>query len=147
MIKRFVLTLLAVSVFFSSSLSATPAASGLESNNPEFVYLVYMIETDDVDRCEIKALVNSKFGDANIQQVKRDDAQLFLRVEKHADEYLLYLDFSRKVQYSANGQLYEKDGFVWGRYIKDIADTETLLEDVEFLLDDFIKAYNTINNR
>ncbi|GLQ00490.1 hypothetical protein GCM10007891_23430 [Methylophaga thalassica] len=119
--------------------------TGLEIDNPQQVYVVYTVEPDGVDQGEFEAIIDNQLSQANIQQNPRDDAQLFLRVEEHAGEYLLYLDFNRTMQYSVDGKSYNKDGFVWGRYVKDIADIDELNEDVEFLINEFIEEYSKAN--
>lgn len=121
------------------------AATGLEIDKPETVHLVYTIEPAHINKSELQAIVDHHFTAANIQQAQRDDAQLFLRVEQHAGEYLLYLDFSRKVRYSANGKCFKKDAFVWGRYVKDITDVDELKDDVTFLIEEFVEAYTKAN--
>ena len=68
-----------------------------------------------------------------------------VRIEEHAGEFLLYLDFSRTMSYRVNGKCYSKDGFVWGRYAKDIADMDELYESVEFLINEFIEEYTKAN--
>jgi hypothetical protein len=121
-------------------------ASGLEINHPQKLALVYTIEPDEIDQATLQTLINEVLADTSIELSSRDDAQLFLRVEKHAGRYLLYLDFSRAVSYCANGQRYIKDGFVWGRYAKDISDIDQLHEDVIYLFEEFIKQYQDANN-
>ena len=122
------------------------SASGLEINHPQKLALVYTIEPDEIDQATLQTLINVVLADTPIELSSRDDAQLFLRVEKHAGRYLLYLDFSRAVSYCANGQRYIKDGFVWGRYAKDISDIDQLQEDVIYLFEEFIKQYQEAND-
>lgn len=122
------------------------SASGLEINHPQKLALVYTIEPDEIDQATLQTLINEVLADTTIELSSRDDAQLFLRVEKHAGRYLLYLDFSRAVSYCANGQRYIKDGFVWGRYAKDISDIDQLHEDVIYLFEEFIKQYQEAND-
>ncbi|MBD3635237.1 MAG: hypothetical protein HUJ23_10075 [Methylophaga sp.] len=122
------------------------SASGLEINHPQKLALVYTIEPDEIDQATLQTLINEVLVDTPIELSSRDDAQLFLRVEKHAGRYLLYLDFSRAVSYCASGQRYIKDGFVWGRYAKDISDIDQLHEDVIYLFEEFIKQYQEANN-
>jgi len=122
------------------------SASGLEINHPQKLALVYTIEPDEIDQATLQTLINEVLADTPIELSSRDDAQLFLRVEKHAGRYLLYLDFSRAVSYCANGQRYIKDGFVWGRYAKDISDIDQLQEDVIYLFEEFIKQYQEAND-
>lgn len=122
------------------------SASGLEINHPQKLALVYTIEPDEIDQATLQTLINEVLADTPIELSSRDDAQLFLRVEKHAGRYLLYLDFSRAVSYCASGQRYIKDGFVWGRYAKDISDIDQLREDVIYLFEEFIKQYQEANH-
>ncbi len=122
------------------------SASGLEINHPQKLALVYTIEPDEIDQATLQTLINEVLADTTIELSSRDDAQLFLRVEKHAGRYLLYLDFSRAVSYCASGQRYIKDGFVWGRYAKDISDIDQLHEDVIYLFEEFIKQYQEAND-
>ncbi len=121
------------------------SASGLEINHPQQLALVYTIEPDEIDQTALQALVSEVLADTPIELSWREDAQLFLRIEKHAGRYLLYLDFSRMVSYCANGELYSKDAFVWGRYAKDISDIDQLHEDVAYLFEEFITHYQEAN--
>jgi hypothetical protein len=49
------------------------------------------------------------------------------------------------VRYHAQGQCFSKDGFVWGRYVKDIENIDDLKDDVAFLLDEFLETYTEVN--
>ncbi|MFC6805548.1 hypothetical protein ACFQE2_07445 [Methylophaga thalassica] len=144
-IQRWLPLLFLVSLILQTSLLMAKTGTGLEIDNPQQVYVVYTVEPDGVDQGEFEAIIDNQLSQANIQQNPRDDAQLFLRVEEHAGEYLLYLDFNRTMQYSVDGKSYNKDGFVWGRYVKDIADIDELNEDVEFLINEFIEEYSKAN--
>ncbi|HIC47622.1 MAG TPA: hypothetical protein EYM37_03815 [Methylophaga aminisulfidivorans] len=144
-IQRWLPLLFLVSLILQTSLVMAKTGTGLEIDNPQQVYVVYTVEPDGVDQGEFEAIIDNQLSQANIQQSPRDDAQLFLRVEEHAGEYLLYLDFNRTMQYSVDGKSYNKDGFVWGRYVKDIADIDELNEDVEFLINEFIEEYSKAN--
>jgi len=126
------------------TLMAAPV-TGLEIKNPRTLSLIFTIEPKEIDQSELQSLLDDVLADTPIQLAPRKDAQLYLRVEKHAGRYLLYLDFSRTVFYCANGQTYSKDGFVWGRYAKDISDIEQLHEDVVYLFEEFIQQYQAAN--
>lgn len=126
------------------SLAAAPV-TGLEINKPRTLSLIYTVEPKEIDQTALQSLIDEVLAETPIQLASRDDAQLYLRVEKHAGRYLLYLDFSRLVSYCANGQRYSKDGFVWGRYAKDISDIDQLHEDVAYLFEEFIKQYQQAN--
>lgn len=134
-----------VSLVLQASSAMANNGTGLEMAKPDQLYVVYTVEPDSVDESELEAIIDGQLYVANIQQRPRDDAQLFLRVEEHAGEYLLYLDFSRTMSYRVNGKCYSKDGFVWGRYAKDIDDMDELYESVEFLIDEFIEEYTKAN--
>ena len=143
--QRWLPLLFLVSLILKTSLVMAKTGTGLEIDNPQQVYVVYTVEPDGLDQGEFEAIIDNQLSQANIQQSPRDDAQLFLRVEEHAGEYLLYLDFNRTMQYSVDGKSYNTDGFVWGRYVKDIADIDELNEDVEFLIHEFIEEYSKAN--
>lgn len=133
------------SLVLQASSAMANTGTGLEITKPDQLYVVYTVEPDSVDESELEAIIDSQLYAANIQQSPRDDAQLFLRVEEHAGEFLLYLDFSRTLFYRVNGKCYKKDGFVWGRYAKDVADMDELHENVEFLINEFIEEYTNAN--
>lgn len=143
--QRWLSLLFFVSITLQASLAMAESGTGLEIDNPQQVYVVYTVEPDGVDQSELETIIDNQLSSANIQQSPRDDAQLFLRVEEHAGEYLLYLDFSRTMQYQADGKSYTKGGFVWGRYVKDISDIDELNEDVEFLINEFVEEYTKAN--
>lgn len=144
--KRFQTLLLSTALFlFSVSLAAAEKGTGLEIDNPELLQLVYTIEVDDVDRSPLQAIVDEALAGTDIKLGERDDAQLFLRIEEHAGSYILYLDFSRVMHYRVDGQCYSKDGYVWGRYAKNINDDEQLHEDVKFFFEEFIQKYQSVN--
>jgi hypothetical protein len=138
-------TLFFLSFMLQCLFTSAHAATGLEIDNPETVYLVYTIEPEDISQTMLAPIVDAHFTSAQIQLAARTDAQLFLRVEQLAGKYLLYLDFSRKVRYHAQGQCFSKDGFVWGRYVKDIDNIDDLKDDVAFLLDEFLETYTEVN--
>lgn len=142
------LALLFIANFCLSSLvmANTTAGSGLEINAPTTLQLVYTIEPDEIDQAAIESIVTGVMAESDIELAERPDAQLFLRVEKHAGRYLLYLDFSREMQYQANGQTYNKGGFVWGRYAKNIENISQLHEDVLFFIEEFVDLYSTANH-
>ncbi len=145
MTKRCLFSLLAAAFFLQSFAVSAKTGTGLEIDNPQLLSIVYTIEPADLDSNQFKMIVEDHLSTANIEQGPRDDAQLFLRVEKQAGEYLLYLDFSRKVRYHANGQCFTKDGFVWGRYVKEIADADDLIDDVDLLIEEFVELYTEAN--
>lgn len=132
--------------FSSPVIASTSAGSGLEITAPTTLQLVYTIEPDEIDQAAIESIVTGVMAESDIELADRPDAQLFLRVEKHAGRYLLYLDFSRVMQYQANGQTYNKDGFVWGRYAKNIENISQLHEDVLFFIEEFVDLYSTANH-
>ena len=119
--------------------------TGLEINHPEKIHLIYTIESEHINKRQLETIVDKSLSKTNINLEQRDDAQLFLRVEEHAGQYLLYLDFNREVQYVVADQCFRKDGFVWGRYVKDITDITALYDDVQLLMDEFIEAYIKAN--
>jgi hypothetical protein len=143
--KRFLSLLLSFSLSLSASTLFAAQSSGLEINNPETLELIYAIEPEDINQSAIEAIISDLLANSGVQLAQRQDGQLHLRVEEHANRYLLYLDFSRMVRYQANGRCYSKAGFVWGRYAKDIADVEQLHEDIEFLFDEFLNDYLEAN--
>lgn len=142
------LTLLFVAnfLFCTPVIASTTAGSGLEINAPTTLQLVYTIEPNEIDQAALESIVTGVMAKSDIELAERPDAQLFLRVEKHAGRYLLYLDFSREMQYQANGQTYNKDGFVWGRYAKNIENISQLHEDVLFFIEEFVDLYSTANH-
>ncbi len=143
--KRFLHLLLSFSLSLGSSTLFAAQSSGLEINAPETLELIYAIEPEDINQSAIEAIISDLLASSGVQLGHRQDGQLHLRVEEHANRYLLYLDFSRMVHYHANGHCYSKEGFVWGRYAKDIADVEQLHEDIEFLFDEFLNDYIEAN--
>jgi|GEM_PF-1051345 len=144
-LQHFLPFLFLVCLVLQASSAMAYTGTGLEITKPDQLYVVYTVELDSVDESELEAIIDGQLYAANIQQSPRDDAQLFLRVEEHAGEYLLYLDFSRTMSYRVNGKCYKKDGFVWGRYAKDIVDMDELHENVEFLINEFIEEYTKAN--
>lgn len=132
--------------FSSPVIASTTDGSGLEITAPTTLQLVYTIEPDEIDQAAIESIVTGVMAESDIELAERPDAQLFLRVEKHAGRYLLYLDFSRVMQYQANGQTYNKDGFVWGRYAKNIENISQLHDDVLFFIEEFVDLYSTANH-
>lgn len=145
MIKRCLLSLLSAAIVLQTAVAIAKAGTGLEINNPQQLHVIYTIEPANIDKDKLKAIIDRSLTTANIQQSQRDEAQLFLRVEQHAGEYLLYLDFNRKMHYIVAAQCFSKDGFVWGRYAKDITDIEELHEDVRLLIDEFVEDYTHAN--
>lgn len=145
--KRKLSLIFAITVSLLSFLAnAHEPGSGLEIESPHSLHIVYTIEPDSVDSHAIQSLVETTLAETSLETSKRDDAQLILRVEEHAGSYLLYLDFSRQLQYEAQGKRYLKDGYVWGRYAKNITDMEQLLEDVSFFFEEFLQKYQRANN-
>lgn len=145
MTKHCLFSLLAAALFLQSFIATAQTGTGLEIDNPQQLSVVYTIVPTNLDPHQFETLVEDALSAANIEQQHRDDAQLFLRVEEQAGEYLLYLDFSRKVRYQANGQCFTRDGFVWGRYVKEISDADDLIDDVELLIEEFIELYTEAN--
>ena len=143
--KRFFSLLFSFTLSLSSSTLFAAQSSGLEINNAETLELIYAIEPENINQTAIEAIISDLLASSKVQLGQRQDGQLHLRVEEHANRYLLYLDFSRMVYYQANGRCYSKEGFVWGRYAKDIADVEQLHEDIEFLFDEFLNDYLEAN--
>ncbi len=144
-LQRFLPFFFLFSLVLQASSAMANTGTGLEMTKPDQLYVVYTVEPDSVDESELEAIIDSQLYAANIQQNPRDDAQLFLRIEEHAGEFLLYLDFSRTMSYRVNGKCYNKEGFVWGRYAKDIADMDELYESIEFLINEFIEEYTKAN--
>jgi hypothetical protein len=146
MSKSYLFALLSASIFLQTVAATAKSGTGLEINDPKKLYVVYTIEPVHIDKSLLETIINKSLSRASIDLGQRDDAQLFLRVEQHAGQYLLYLDFSRKVQYVVADQCFSKDGFVWGRYAKDITDIAELHEDVQFLIDEFVEDYAEAND-
>jgi len=142
-----------IPLFLSALLCLSPLSLfaaeglGLEMSNPETLQIVYSIEPDKIEQETIVSLVSEMAFKVGLELEQRDDAQLHLRVEEHAGSYLLYLDFSREIYYRVDGNCYSKQGFVWGRYAKDIVDVEQLHEDIQFLFDEFLDNYLKANRR
>jgi preprotein translocase subunit SecF len=143
--KNCLFTFLSSILLFSSFFAFAENGTGLEIDNAGQLNVVFTLEPDAVDKSHVKAMFDEYLSAANIEQSQREDAQLFLRVEQQAGEYLLYLDFSRAIKYHANGQCFSKDGFVWGRYVKEISDLDDLYDDIELLIEEFIEAYTAAN--
>jgi hypothetical protein len=133
-------------LFTTYSFAAPSTGTGLEINNPELLQLVYTIEPDEIEQAPLQALVVETLADTDIKLGERPDAQLFLRIEEHAGSYILYLDFSRLMYYRVGDQCFSKDGYVWGRYAKNINDLEQLHEDVSFFFEEFIQKYQSANH-
>lgn len=146
MAKRSICALLSAAIFLHTLVAIAKTGTGLEIDNPQRLYVIYTIEPIGIDISLFEAIINDSLSRANIEKGQRDDAQLFLRVEQHSGKYLLYLDFSRKIHYVASNQCFSKDGFVWGRYVKDIIDIEELHDDVQFLIDEFVEDYTEANS-
>jgi len=143
--KPHFLLLSVVCLFMLCSKAMAMPGNGLEINAPGTVQLVYTIEPAEIDQRAIEQIVSTTLADTRIKLGPRPDAQLFLRIEKHAGRYLLYLDFSRKMHYCANGKRFSKAGFVWGRYAKDIPDAVHLKEDIRYMFEEFIEQYSETN--
>jgi len=144
-IQRWLPSIFFICLILPTSIVLAKTGTGLEITNPQQVYVVYTVEPDDLEQDEFETIIDNQLSQANIQQSPRDDAQLFLRIEQHAGEYLLYLDFSRNMFYTVDGKCFSKSGFVWGRYVKDIINIDELNEDVEFLINEFIEEYTKAN--
>lgn len=129
-------------VSFSNFASAN---TGLEIDNPTSINIVYTIEPDDIDIKEVRALIENLACHAGMRQSSRNDAQLFVRVEKHGGAYLLYLDFNRQLFYHANGHKRSTKGFVWGRYANNIDSKDELFEDLVFFAEEFFSDYQHAN--
>lgn len=134
-----------IGLFLHAAFAHADIGTGLEIDNAENVNVVLTLEPEEIDTIYVKQIVSEIFSSANLTQTHREDAQLFLRVEKQQSEYLLYLDFSRTVRYSANGKCFSRDGFVWGRYVKEISDLDDLYDDIQLLIEDFVESYTTAN--
>lgn len=140
-----ILFLSTIMLLIFSSLAMANPGTGLEIEKPETLNIVYTIEPEEIDPTTLHSIVDDVISETNITLSKRQDAQLFLRVEKHAGLYLLYLDFSREMTYGVNSECFTKAGFVWGRYAKNIEDHEQLQEDVHFFMEEFINSYTKAN--
>ncbi len=131
---------------FSSFSGLVSAGTGLEIDNPEKVNVVYTIEPDDIPLESVQNIITTLACDTGIKLGLRSDAQLFVRVEKHAGLYLLYLDFNRALFYNANGTQHSTKGFVWGRYANNIDSQDELFEDLAFFAEEFFSDYRQANN-
>ena len=144
--KHFLTLFLSTFLFlFSLNSVAAEKGTGLEIHTPELLQLVYTIDVAGIEHEPLQAIVDETLADTTIKLGERDDAQLFLRIEEHAESYILYLDFSRVMNYRVGNKCYSKDGYVWGRYAKNINDTEQLHEDVRFFFEEFIQKYQSAN--
>lgn len=130
---------------FTSLTFAADSSTGLEIDNPEILTVVYTIEPEEADLKAIKTMVESLVSEAGIEMAHRDDAQLFARVEKHAEEYLIYLDFNRELYFQANGNCFRTKGFVWGRYANNVTDQDEIIEDLAFFIEEFLTQYREAN--
>jgi len=144
---RWLYPLFLLGLFLNTAFAHAEVGTGLEIDNAENVNVVLTLEPEAIDVEYVKQIVSETFTSANLNQKHREDSQLFLRVEQQQSEYLLYLDFSRSVRYSANGKCFTKDGFVWGRYVKEISDLDDLYDDIQLLMEDFVESYTTANQR
>ena len=144
--KPYIVIFVSVFIILKSTFAFANSGTGLEIDNAQQLEVVLTLEPETIEQSHVKTMFADYLAAANIQQQTRDDAQLFLRVEQHAGEYLLYLDFSRTIKYHANGQCFSKDGFVWGRYVKDIGDLDDLYDDIELVIEEFVEAYSAANN-
>jgi hypothetical protein len=138
-------TYFAIGLLLQATIATAKPGTGLEIDSPQQLHVVYTIEAEQIDQNQLQAKVEASLAAAKLIQHKRDDAQLFLRVEQHQGQYLLYLDFSRQIYYTAGDNCFSKDGFVWGRYVKGISDIDELHDDVESLIDEFITDYSKAN--
>jgi len=137
---------LLLAAFLSCVSSFASADTGLEIDSPTEINVVYTIEPDDIAQHEVHKIINKLACSAGIKLGSRNDAQLFVRVEKHAGAYLLYLDFNRLLSYTANGKQRSTKGFVWGRYANNIDSQDELLEDLVFFAEEFFADYQQANN-
>jgi hypothetical protein len=144
---RWLYPLFLLGFFLDTAFAHAEVGTGLEIDNAENISVVLTLEPEEIDTGYVKEIVSEIFSSANLTQKHREDAQLFLRVEQQRSEYLLYLDFSRSVRYSANGKCFTKNGFVWGRYVKEISDLDDLYDDIQLLMEDFVESYTTANQR
>lgn len=138
-----IFTFVCMLVYVSSSAHAN---NSLEIDSPETIQIIYTIEPEDIALQSIQRIVRKMACNTGITLGKRQDAQLFLRVEEHAGQYLLYLDFNRKLFFSVNGKNRSTTGFVWGRYAKNIDNQDALLDDIEFFVEEFFSDYQHANN-
>ncbi len=146
MSKPYLVIFLSAFIILKSTFAFANSGTGLEIDNAQQLDVVLTLESETIDQNHVKTMLAGYLTSAKIQQQQRDDAQLFLRVEQQAGDYLLYLDFSRTIKYHANGQCFSKDGFVWGRYVKDIGSLDDLYDDIELVIEEFVEAYSTANN-
>jgi hypothetical protein len=130
---------------FNSIALAADSSTGLEIDQPETLTIVYTIEPEEVDEKAIQTMLETLVSEAGIKIGQRDDAQLFARVEKHAGEYLIYLDFNRELYFHANGRCYRTKGFVWGRYANNVTDQDEITEDLAFFIEEFLDHYRRAN--
>ncbi|WP_438970888.1 hypothetical protein [Methylophaga sp.] len=144
--KRFYCALSVITLITLSFPSITQADTELLIKTPSTVNIIYTIEPDEVNAEKVKKIVTKIACNEGIKTGRRDDAQLFVRVEKHADMYLLYLDFSREVYFQVNGKKYLTTGFVWGRYAKNIDSQNELFDDIDFFAEEFFADYKQANN-
>jgi hypothetical protein len=144
---RWLYPLFLLGLFLNTAFAHAEVGTGLEIDNAENVNVVLTLEPEAIDVDYVKQIVSETITSANLNQKHREDSQLFLRVEQQQSEYLLYLDFSRSIRYSANGKCFTKDGFVWGRYVKEISDLDDLYDDIQLLMEDFVESYTTANQR
>ena len=145
MIKPVHHLLFLICLCFASFNVAANSDSGLLVEKPGTLHIIYTIEPAEFDPEEVHDFVEAIVAKTVLTTGKRDDARLFVRVEKHAGSYLLYLDFNRRLNYSVDGNTYTTTGFVWGRYAKNITDQSELFDDLQFLLEEFIQLYLQAN--
>lgn len=141
--RLLMLTFACLQVYVSGSAYAN---NSLEIESPETIQIIYTIEPENIAPQPIQKIVGKMACNAGIKLGKRQDAQLFLRVEEHAGQYLLYLDFNRKLFFSVDGKNRSTTGFVWGRYAKNIDNQDALLDDIEFFVEEFFSDYQQANN-
>lgn len=141
--RLLMLTFVCLLVYVSGSAYAN---NSLEIESPKTIQVIYTIEPEDIAPQPIQKIVREMACNAGIKLGKRQDAQLFLRVEEHAGQYLLYLDFNRQLFFSVDGKNRSTTGFVWGRYAKNIENQDALLDDIEFFVEEFFSDYQQANN-
>jgi hypothetical protein len=145
MTKHCLTILFSAMLLVNSAVIMAGEGTGLEIDNARQINVVFTLEAEAIDKDYVQTIALDYLRKAKLQQHPRDDAQLFLRVEQHAGEYLLYLDFNRRVKYHANGRCFSKEAFVWGRFVKDIDELDDLYDDIDLLFEEFVEAYVNAN--
>jgi len=121
------------------------ANTGLEIETPEIVEIVYTIEPDHIDKQQVQDLIEPIMHGQDLQLARREDAQLFVRVEQHSGQYLLYVDFNRQINYTVADHTYTAKAFVWGRYANNIDGEFELFDDISFFIEEFVADYKQAN--